>query len=80
MVACNRNPSTDLVVALDTWNGQIYSNDVDTIQDVEQFSSSYSAGRISCRYIVERTTVVVVCMNDTVIHTIQCCQENSTIR
>ena len=69
-----------MVVALDTWNVQGYNNEVDRTQDVEQFSSNYFAGRISCRYIVERTTVVVVCMNDTVIHTIQCCQENSTIR
>lgn len=49
VVACNRNPSTGMVEALDAWNVQSYGNDIDSIQDVELRTGSYLGGRISCR-------------------------------
>jgi hypothetical protein len=51
VVACNRNPSTNMVEALDAWNIQGYGNNVDAVQDVQLFSGTYSGGRIRCRYI-----------------------------
>ena len=51
VVACNRNPTTNMVEALDAWNIQGYGNVVDAIQDVQRFSGTYSGGRITCRYI-----------------------------
>ena len=50
IVACNRNPATNMVEALDAWNIQGYGNNIDAVQDVQQFSGSYSSGRIKCRY------------------------------
>ena len=66
-MACNRDPATNMVEALDTWNIQGYDNNVDAVQDVELFSGSYSGGRISCRYTYIYTTleyyiVLYVCM------------------
>ena len=52
VVACNRDPATDMVEALDTWNTVGFNNIVDAIQDVESFLRSYSGGRIRCRYTV----------------------------
>ena len=49
MVACNRDPATGMVEALDAWNIQGYGNEIDTVQDVVQFSASHTLGRIVCR-------------------------------
>lgn len=50
VVACNRNPATNMVEALDAWNIQGYGNNIDAIQDVQTFLGTYSGGRIRCRY------------------------------
>ena len=49
VVACNRDPNTDMVRAFDTWNVASYNNEVDDVQDVILLSSDYSGGRITCR-------------------------------
>ena len=49
VVACNRNPVTNMVEALDAWNTESYNNNIDAVQDVQQFSGTYSGGRIRCR-------------------------------
>ena len=37
---------------MDAWNIEGYGNNVDTVKDVQQFSGTYSGGRIKCRYIL----------------------------
>ena len=51
VIACNRNPNTDQVQGLDTYNDpKILTNKVDQNQiNVVQFSANYSNGRIICR-------------------------------
>ena len=52
VVACNRNPKTGMVQGLDTYNEPDQRvNDVDPHQNVVQFSSNYTEGRIICRYV-----------------------------
>ena len=42
-----------MVESLDAWNiDNDYGNNVDTVQDVQLFSGTYSGGRIQCRYIL----------------------------
>ncbi len=51
VVACNRDPGTDIMTSFDAWNIQSSKgNQIDTIQDVVLFSGSYNNGRITCRY------------------------------
>ena len=51
VVACNRNPNTDEVEPLDAWNSAIKRRTtVDPNNDVIEFSTSYTDGRISCRW------------------------------
>ena len=47
-MACNRDPATDMVEALDAWNIQGYGNEIDTVQDVVLASGDYTNQRISC--------------------------------
>lgn len=49
VVACNRDPVSGMIEALDTWNIEGYGNQRDTIQDVILFTDSYANGRIMCR-------------------------------
>ena len=50
VVACNRNPSTDVVEGLDTYNEANYkTNKVDPKPNVVLFSSDHTDGRIRCR-------------------------------
>ena len=58
VVACNRDPSTGMVAALDGWNTAGYSNVVDSVQDVMLFSGSYNLGRITCRYALILYTIL----------------------
>ena len=52
VVACNRNPKTDVVQGLDTYNEpDERANDVDPHQNVVLFSSNYTDGRIICRCV-----------------------------
>ena len=52
VVACNRDPKSGVVRGLDTYNEpDERANDVDAHQNVVQFSSNYTDGRIICRYI-----------------------------
>ena len=50
VLACNYNPSTSMVEALDTWNAATPArgNTVDDDQDVFLFSGELRNGRISC--------------------------------
>jgi hypothetical protein len=49
VVGCNRDPNTDTIVAVDTWNlNQGRGNVLDATQDVELFSGNFVNGRISC--------------------------------
>ena len=49
VVGCNRDPSNDMVVAVDTWNPpQDRTNTLDTISNVMLLSSNFNNGRISC--------------------------------
>jgi hypothetical protein len=51
VVACNRDPGTDIITSFDAWNIQSSKgNQIDTIQDVVLFSGGYNNGRITCRY------------------------------
>ena len=70
VVACNRNPSTGMVEALDAWNAQFYRNIIDTVQDVQHFSGTYSGGRIRCRYIDYMNILLYLAIFD---YSCQCC-------
>ena len=50
VLACNYNPSSSMVEALDTWNADTPTrgNTVDDNQDVFLFSGELRNGRISC--------------------------------
>ena len=53
MVGCNRDPNTDMIEVLDTYNVPQMAtpnraNRVDAIQDVLLFNSSFDGTRISC--------------------------------
>ena len=79
-MACNRDPSTNMLEVLDTWNVQSFkSNDVDSIQDVVLFSGNYSNGRITCRYTVLAMLQYINLILFAII-LLQHCQEDSTIR
>lgn len=52
MLACNVDPDTNMVEALDTMNQVAYDNLPDADQsDITLLSGSYSDGRISCRFV-----------------------------
>ena len=53
VVACNRDPATNLVEVLDTYNVPfpIRNNMVDPTQDVILFNSSFDGARISCTLV-----------------------------
>ena len=61
VVACNRNPDTDQVQGLDTYNDPTErANHVDPNQtNIVHFSGNYSNGRIMCRYIDHRLSVTI---------------------
>ena len=50
VVGCNRDPATDVISVVDTWNvpsnGRL--NTLDATQDVVLFQGSFINGRISC--------------------------------
>ena len=50
VVGCNRDPATDVISVVDTWNvpsnGRL--NTLDVTQDVVLFQGSFVNGRISC--------------------------------
>jgi hypothetical protein len=50
VVGCNRDPNTDMIAAVDTWNlnPDTRFNVLDATQDVELFSGSFMNGRITC--------------------------------
>lgn len=52
VVACNRNPVTDIVQALDTYNTppKERDNKINPFPNVIQLSANYSDGKITCRY------------------------------
>ena len=50
VVACNRDPSTDVVEVLDTYNApDKRANELTPVQNVVKFVANYSDGRIACR-------------------------------
>ena len=52
MLACNVNPDTNMVEALDTMNQVAYANLPDSDQsDIDLLSGSFQDGRISCRLV-----------------------------
>ena len=68
VVACNRDPATNLVEVLDTYNVPfpIRNNVVDPTQDVILFNSSFDGARISCTLVEPllspvRTALVLLC-------------------
>ena len=48
VLACNLNPTTGMVEALDAWNPASRNNIVDNDQDVFLFSGTSAGGRITC--------------------------------
>ena len=49
VVGCNRDPSNNMIEAVDTWNpAQARTNTLDTISNVILLSSDFNNGRISC--------------------------------
>lgn len=65
VVACNRDPNTDMVETLDAWNSAVWRRTtVDTNSDVVKFSSNYIDGRISCRCVhVIKILITVININ-----------------
>jgi hypothetical protein len=49
VVGCNRDPNTDMIAVVDTWNlNEGRGNVLDATQDVELFSGNFMNGRITC--------------------------------
>lgn len=49
VVGCNRDPNSNMVVVVDTWNlDEGRGNLLDVTQDVEMFSSNFADDRITC--------------------------------
>ena len=59
VVACNRDPNTNMIEALDTYNpgtNENRTNRVDLAQNVRLFSSSFDGSRIICTYVRDSFT------------------------